>query len=249
MSNKMTTFDGLLDYHQMLKNEIPKMGVNNQVSGFCSYGFGKDQLVTGSYGFSVGLNNKIRTNKSIALGSNNIISAPTASGFCVIGNGVNIQNPEGVNKNNFQCFIGDNWTPSQCNDAVFGVGVNDTDSFKILKNGTACVRLKTIDATSEYWVISEPGLYTVMIDATISTESSDGGLIQALLSVSSSRLQLAEEQPGDYVMIGQNNYLYTFKSWNETSGDNEVGVAVTDGTIMFIKQILSYFPDPEGEEW
>jgi hypothetical protein len=58
LSNKIVTYDGLSDFLEMLKVEIPRMGYNNIISGPYSYAFGQNNNLNGKYGLIVGSNNE-----------------------------------------------------------------------------------------------------------------------------------------------------------------------------------------------
>lgn len=51
LGNRMVTYDGLVDFLEMLKHEIPRMGLNNVIPDDLirySYAFGKDNTITGT---------------------------------------------------------------------------------------------------------------------------------------------------------------------------------------------------------
>jgi hypothetical protein len=59
LGNRMVTWDGLNDFFNMLKNEIPRMGVNN---------------IAGSYSYSLGQNNKDYSRLSFLVGDGNTVN-------------------------------------------------------------------------------------------------------------------------------------------------------------------------------
>lgn len=67
--NRMVTYDGLVDFLKMLKDEIPRMGHNNKINGGYSFAFGSSNTGTGPYTFIHGKENAVES--SIVFGHQN----------------------------------------------------------------------------------------------------------------------------------------------------------------------------------
>lgn len=79
LGNRMVTWDGLNDFFNMLKNEIPRMGVNN-IAGSYSYSLGQNNKDYSRLSFLVGDGNKVNVNEkeysylNYVFGSNNHVN-------------------------------------------------------------------------------------------------------------------------------------------------------------------------------
>lgn len=80
LDNKMVTYDGLVDFLEMLKNEIPRMGYKNSLSGSFSYTFGNSNACQGDYSLLIGEQNHSYKQNNFLLGIQNKINIQ--QGFC-----------------------------------------------------------------------------------------------------------------------------------------------------------------------
>lgn len=80
LSNKMVTYDGLVDFLKMLKNEIPRMGYKNSLSGSFAYAFGNSNTCQGAYSLLIGESNYGYKQNNFLLGIGNKINIQ--QGFC-----------------------------------------------------------------------------------------------------------------------------------------------------------------------
>ena len=76
LSNKIVTYDGLVDFFKMLKDEIPKMGTDNIIAETAeySYTFGRLNKSFAPYGFAIGNGNECRGIMTHAFGEGNHIN-------------------------------------------------------------------------------------------------------------------------------------------------------------------------------
>lgn len=77
LGNRMVTYDGLVDFLEMLKHEIPKMGLDNYIRtpNANNYLFGSNNKSYGSIQFAVGDNNHLEENTgAFALGADNTVN-------------------------------------------------------------------------------------------------------------------------------------------------------------------------------
>lgn len=107
--NRIVTYDGLVDFLEMLKNEIPKMGVNNYISNntLCGFILGADNKIEGGeFCFIFGKNNN---GKDVS----------NAYGF---GNNLTLtNNAVWLGQYNFK-------DDDNLKDVIFGIGKGDSDS-------------------------------------------------------------------------------------------------------------------------
>ena len=89
-TNRVVTWAGLLDYNNMLKNEIPRMGLNNSIAPEAkySYAFGEGNTLqaSASYSFVTGQGNTLKSCNSCIIGYYNEISGDVDNFIIGVGN-------------------------------------------------------------------------------------------------------------------------------------------------------------------
>lgn len=76
--NRIVTYDGLVDFLEMLKDEIPRMGYNNTILGR-SYSFGTNNEGQGLESFLIGNSNHVFGSRGFAFGYQNYLGTKADS--------------------------------------------------------------------------------------------------------------------------------------------------------------------------
>ena len=79
--NRMVTYDGLVDFLEMLKKEIPCRGINNDASGTGSYALGEQNTAEGDYSCYIGLSINGTGDHTFCAGSSNVLDASYSTVF------------------------------------------------------------------------------------------------------------------------------------------------------------------------
>lgn len=87
LGNRMVTYDGLVDFLEMLKNEIPRMGKENTLTSESKYSLalGEGNLINGKCTFVYGVSNNVRNSGAFVIGDTNYINT---DGTVVAGTGL-----------------------------------------------------------------------------------------------------------------------------------------------------------------
>lgn len=89
-TNRVVTWAGLLDYNNMLKNEIPRMGLNNSIAPeakySCAFGEGNTLQAFASHSFVTGKRNTLGSDTSCIIGYDNNIFGDVDNFIIGVGN-------------------------------------------------------------------------------------------------------------------------------------------------------------------